>query len=137
MRQVSWYNLWIGHGGDVANIPMVRDAAIGAFVDVAVNEAPKPVWREAAYLRFPLVDGAGNPVWLLRAAVGAVAELVRAETRTLVFCGAGMSRSPSIAAAGLAMATGRAAGECLRLTTAGCGDVSPRLWAEVLAACGL
>jgi hypothetical protein len=45
--------------------------------------------RELVYCRFPLVDGAGNPPWLLRAAVETVAGFVRAGVPTLVFCGPG------------------------------------------------
>jgi hypothetical protein len=46
-----------------------------------------------------------------------------------------MSRSPTVAALALALATGRDAAECLELITAGgpC-DVSAALWNDALAA---
>ncbi len=62
------------------------------------------VTRDLVYCRFPLVDGAGNDARILKMAVHTVAELLRKEVKTLVFCSAGMSRAPSIAAAALTVA---------------------------------
>ncbi len=134
MRQVPGHQLWIGHAGDAGNVALVRGAGIAAMIDLAANEAPARVSRETVYCRFPLTDGGGNNRAVLRAAIDAAAWLIRAGTPTLVFCGAGMSRSPAVTAAALAAATGRAPGECLaEIVTLGSVDVSPRLWAEVIA----
>ena len=110
-------------------------AGIGAVVDLAVNEAPATLPRELVYCRFPLVDGSENPRWLLRAAAETVAALLRANVPTLVYCGAGMSRTPAIAAAGLALAIGSSLTEALALVcNTGVADVSPALWADVQSA---
>ena len=83
---------------------------------------------------FPLVDGAGNPAWLLRAAVDCVAGLVRSGTPTLIYCGAGMSRTPAVAAAALARVSGLPPAETLALVArSGAADVSPGLWRELHA----
>ncbi|MGL4555229.1 MAG: dual specificity protein phosphatase family protein [Gemmataceae bacterium] len=126
--------LWVGHVGDVRDLRRVLSAGVGALVDLAMMEPPARVTRDLAYLRFPLLDGPDNPPWLLRAAVGAVAGLARDGVPTLVFCDAGMSRSPCVAAAGLARATGRTFDEVLReVLRGGPADVSPALLAAVRA----
>jgi protein-tyrosine phosphatase len=103
-------------------------------VDLAVNEPPASVTRELVYCRFPLVDGSGNPPWLLRAAVEVVAGLLRTGTPTLVYCGPGMSRSPCIAAGAIALARGCPPAEALAaVAQSGVADVSPGLWSDVQA----
>jgi protein-tyrosine phosphatase len=103
-------------------------------VDVALGETPLAPPRDLTYCRFPLVDGAGNPAWLLRGAAQTAAGFLRSGTPTLVCCSAGMSRAPAVAAMALAIATGRPPEECLR-EVAG-GDVSPALWRELTASSG-
>ena len=53
-----------------------------------------------------MIDGTGNPTWLLRTAAETVASFLRFDTPTLVHCSAGMCRSPSIAAAAIALSSG-------------------------------
>lgn len=135
MRRVEPHAFWIGHAGDPRNVAAVRAAGVVAFVDLAASDPPAPVARDAVYLRFPIVDGGGNDAWLIRVAVNVVTELIRGAVPTLVFCGAGMSRSPCVAAAGLARARGLDPDEALRQVTAGgAADVSPSLWAEIRTA---
>lgn len=132
MRQVPGETLWIGHIGDTRDVRSVLSAGIQAVVDLAANEAVVPFPREIIYCRFPLVDGSGNPPWLLRCAIEALAGLLRASTPTLVYCSLGMSRSPIIASAALSLARGRSPGECLATVLQdGKGDISPALWQEV------
>ena len=76
----------------------------------------------------------GKPPWLLLAAIETVACLLRTGTPTLVYCSAGMSRSPCIAAAAVAMVRGCPADLGLTLVLrSGPSDVSPGLWSEVRA----
>ncbi len=134
-RQIAPYSLWVGHAGLVRDLRRVRNAGIVAVVDLAIDEPPLVVGRELIYCRFPLMDGAGNPRGLLRAAIDTVASLVRSGTPALVFCSAGMSRSPAIAAAGVSVVSGRPMEECLReVARTGPTDVSPALWSAVIAA---
>ncbi|HLW64768.1 MAG TPA: hypothetical protein VKS79_05560 [Gemmataceae bacterium] len=135
MRQIAPYSLWLGHAGDGRNVRAVLNAGILAIVDLALEELPVHFTRELAYFRIPLLDGAGNPPWLLRAAIDTVAMLLRSDSPTLLFCGAGMSRSPAIAAAAISVMSRKDAAECLELVAKvhGC-DVSPGLWREVLEA---
>src|SRR5262249_26770590 len=79
------------------------------LIDLALEEPPVPLTRELVYCRFPLLDGAGNSPWLLRAALDTTAALLASRVPTLVFCGAGMSRSPAVAAAALAIVEGHSA----------------------------
>jgi hypothetical protein len=134
VRQLTPYPVWIGHVGHARDARGVLTAGIRALVDLAVNEPPTAVHRELVYCRFPLVDGAGNDPWLLRAAVDVTASLIRSGTPTLVFCGAGMSRSPAVIAAALSVVEGRSPQQCLeQVTGLGPMDVSPGLWRDVCA----
>ena len=133
MRQVVGYSLWLGHVGDVQHLPNVLSAGILAIVDLALDELPLP--RELVHCRFPLIDGSGNPRWLLQAAVATVVCLVRSETPTLLYCGAGMSRAPAVAGAAIAVVRGCSPEEGLSVATrSGAADVSPALWSELRAA---
>jgi len=132
MRRVADKFLWIGHVGEASDPKLLALHQIRAMVDLAIDELPSTPSRERVYCRFPLLDGSGNPPWLIRSALLCVATLLRANTPTLVFCGAGMSRSPSIAAGGLAIVSGAPLAECLAaVTREGPADVSPGLWNEV------
>jgi hypothetical protein len=63
VRQIAGYSLWLGNIADACHLNAVLAADITAIVDLALNEPPAKVTREVAYLRFPLVDGAGYPPW--------------------------------------------------------------------------
>jgi hypothetical protein len=113
----------------------VCEAGIEAVVDLALNEPPVVLTREMAYCRFPLIDGGGNPPWMLCAAVETVARLIRSEVRTLVYCGACMSRTPVVAAAAVAAVSGKSLAESLALVVnSGAADISPVFWKELLEA---
>jgi hypothetical protein len=132
MRPIPGFSLWLGHAGDLRDLRAVLSTGILAVVDLALSEAPAAVTRELVYCRFPLVDGSGNPPWLLRAAIDCVAGLLRSDTPTLVACGAGMNRSPVIAAAAIARVRHGPPLEALLLVAeSGPVDVSPGLWNEV------
>jgi protein-tyrosine phosphatase len=132
MRKVTGFPLWLGHSGDVRDPNALLEAGITAVVCVVATETPLALPRELVYCRFPLVDGAGNPDWLLRAAVETVACLLRSGTPTLVHCSAGMSRSPAVGGAALALASGCSFAEGLiAVTQSGATDVSPGLWEAI------
>jgi hypothetical protein len=134
MRRIEHYSLWLGHRGDVDDPRVIVATGILAVVDLALNESPAALLRDRTYCRFPLIDGTGNPSWLLQAAVETVACLLRSSTPTLVYCSAGLSRSPCIAGAAIALVRGCPLDEGLKFVLqSGPADVSPGLWAEVCA----
>jgi protein-tyrosine phosphatase len=134
MNQIAPHRLWIGHAGEARDFRTLFDSGIKAVVELALEEPPSQTPRELIACRFPLLDGAGNDPEVLELALRTVAALVRAQVPTLVCCGGGMSRSPAVAAAGLALARGTPPEECLQRVVAHhpC-DVSPGLWNEVTA----
>jgi len=103
MNQLKPHALWVGHADDGRDFRSVFDFGIRAIVQVALEESPIPSPRELIYLRFPLLDGAGNNRAVLRQAVSAVTQLFQANIPMLVCCGAGMSRAPLIAAAAMTL----------------------------------
>lgn len=129
MRRLFDQPLWVGTARGARDLRAINDAGIEAVVDLAMDEPPAHPTRELVYLRLPLVDGQGNPVWVLRAAVDAVAGLLAAGVPTLVACSAGASRSPAVAALALARWHRIPPEEALKRT--GPGDVSPALWREL------
>ena len=69
-------------------------AGIAAVVNLAAEE-PSPVLpRSMIYCHFPLVDGPQTTRSVLRLAIQTVVSLLKKRVPTLVYCGAGMSRSP-------------------------------------------
>jgi protein-tyrosine phosphatase len=133
MRQIDRHPLWVGNARDARDVQALLEAGIEAVVDLAVNEPPAILTRELVYLRFPLVDGDGNPEWLLRAAVGAIRGLIRDRVPTLVACSMGLSRAPAVTAIALASEAGLRPENVLsdwmeRRTTL---DVSASLWREL------
>lgn len=132
MREVIPGFIWIGNARDAHDVAAVLEKEIQAVVDLAMEEPPGHYPREIIYCRFPLIDGEGNPLSLLKTAIQTLATLIQTKTRTLVVCGGGMSRSPAITAAALFVANGDSPDEWLKqIATAGPHDVSPSLWNEI------
>jgi hypothetical protein len=132
MNQISPHPLWLGHVGEGEAFRRLFDLGIEAVVQLAAEEPPLPLPRELILCRFPLLDGIGNRPALLALAVETTAALVRARTPTLICCGAGMSRSPAVAAAALTLAYGGPSEEWLKtIAEHHPSDVSPGLWDEV------
>jgi hypothetical protein len=133
VRQVALFPLWIGNALDAADVRRIHDAGIAALVDLALNEPMPSLTRELIYCRFPLIDGPGNRQELLRLAIQTTSQLIGAGTATLVFCSAGMSRSPAIAAIALSQVTGRSPHDCLAQVIADAPvDLSPGLWSDLV-----
>ncbi|TMQ31641.1 MAG: dual specificity protein phosphatase family protein [Planctomycetota bacterium] len=132
MNQIKPHPLWVGHAGDGQALRQLFADGIKAVVHLAAEEPPLQLPRELIYYRFPLVDGPGNDADLLQLAFGSVAGLLKKEIPTLICCGGGMSRSPVVAAAALAMVAPAALEDCLKkVADYHRTDVSPGLWAEV------
>ncbi len=132
MNQVPPHALWLGHAGEGRDYRQLLERGIRAVVQLAAEEPPLQPPRELIYLRFPLNDGADNPADLLSLAICSLASLIRCRVPTLACCGAGMSRSPAVAASAISTATGEPPDEVLKWISRGrpC-DVSPGLWGEL------
>ena len=126
--------MWIANAVEARDLKRVLDLGVEAVVDLAMQELPLSVTRELVYVRIPIVDG-GNDPWRLTCAVDAVRQLLQRQVPTLVFCSAGMSRSPAVVAAALSLVQNRPADDVLEQIAALLPhDVSPILWRDVKAA---
>lgn len=135
MRQIPPYRLWVGNVTDARDLRRVLDQKIQAIVDLAATEPPPAITRDLAYIRCPLLDASGNSPWLVCLAVETVWRLLHAKAPTLVYCSAGMSRTPAVVAAAIALETNRPYADCLREITKDVPhDVSAGLIADVQAA---
>ena len=133
MKQVEPFLLWLGHLGEGRASEKLDELGIRAVVQLAAEERAFDLHREMAFCRFPLVDGCGNDPALLAAAVLSTASLIERRVPVLVCCGAGMSRSPSIAAAALALAERMPPQQALEIVSRHCPiDVLPGLWQEIV-----
>jgi protein-tyrosine phosphatase len=132
MRQISPHLLWLGHAGDGRDYRRILDAEIQAVVQLAAEEPTLESPRDLIYCRFPLVDGPGNDRKLLQLAITTVVNLLEMKVPTLLFCGAGLSRSPTIAAAALALVYQDSPDECLKQVTEHFpADVALSLWNDI------
>ena len=134
MNQVNARPLWIGHGGDGQDLARLGALGIEAVVELAEEEPPSIPRRDMIACRFPLIDGVGNRPELLALAIRTVAALVEAGIPILVACSGGMSRSPAVVAAALALLGREPPEVCLqRVVRDHPSDVSPGLWGEITA----
>ncbi len=125
--------LYLGHALDARDPQQLFEHRVAAVVDLAFEEPPAALPRSLIYCRFPLIDGAGNERRLLRLAVHTVAALLSDAVPALVACGAGMSRSPAVAAVALAIHRQQPPEEMLReIVTSRTHDVSPAFWREIV-----
>ena len=132
MRQILPHTLWLGHAADAHDFKRMFDLDINALVQLAVEEAPLQPPRELIYCRFPLVDGPGNDTSLLSLAITTLANLLEKRKSVLVCCGAGLSRSPAVAAAALSMVFQEPPDDCLKqVAEHHPADVAPGLWQEI------
>lgn len=132
IREVHPDRLFLGNAMDARDLKLLYDNQIAAVVDLAANEPPAQLARDMIYCRFPIIDGDGNPNAIIETAVRCVATLMENNFRTMVACSAGMSRSPAIAAAAIAISTKKHPDDCLTTITSNAPhDVSPILWSRV------
>jgi protein-tyrosine phosphatase len=132
MTQISPHLLWVGHAGDGRDYAAVFRNGIRALVQLSAEDPPERPPRELVYVRVPLIDGAGNDLEHVRLAVEIVTHLLRRRIPTLVFCGGGMSRSPAVTAATIALVHGKDFDDCLReVSRQKPVDLSPGLWTDL------
>lgn len=136
MREILPRKLWLGNSADARNIERIFALGILAVVDLAYEELPVSLPRSMVHCRFPLLDGQQASRQILSTAIDAVVALLKEEIPTLVYCNAGMSRSPAIVAAALTLILGGSPEErLLEILTGYPHDISPKLWKDIQEAC--
>jgi protein-tyrosine phosphatase len=136
MREILPNQLWIGNAGDGRNADHLLQKGIVAVINLAAEEPSPNLPRSIVYCHFPLVDGPQDDEGVLDMAIQTVVFLLKRQIPTLVYCGAGMSRSPAVVAAVLSIVQGGSPDERLKEIVAGHPhDVSPHLWEAVCGAC--
>lgn len=134
MIEIEPKQLWLGNALDIREPQPLFEAEIAAVVDVAFEEPPAQLPREFIYLRIPLNDGGGNEPTRLKLAVQSLVDLLQDNTRTIIACSAGMSRSPTIASFALAVFLGTPPKTALqRIAAVRSLEIKPTLWADVAA----
>jgi hypothetical protein len=132
MREILPNQLWIGNAGDARDPERFLRAGVVAVINLAAEERSPVLPRNLIYCQFPLMDGLQDDLRALDIAIQTVLFLLQRQIPTLVYCGAGMSRSPAIVSAALAVVQGGSPGDRLKEVVAGHPhDVSPLLWDEV------
>ena len=136
MREILPIQLWIGNAGDGRDPKRLLQAGVVAVINLAAEE-PSPVLpRSMIYCHFPLVDGLQEDQGTLDVAIQTVVTLLKKEIPTLVYCGAGMSRSPAVVAAALSIVQRGSPEDKLKGIVGGHShDVSPHLWEAVRTSC--
>jgi hypothetical protein len=137
MRCVIDNTLWIGNAADARDTASLIEHDFNVLVDLAIEEPPAILPREQVYLRFPIHDGIGNDTKIMNSAIQTIAHLVSIPgIRIAVCCSLGMSRSPAIVAAALALIENQSAEDSLtQITSKVTCDISPGLWSEVSQVC--
>jgi protein-tyrosine phosphatase len=126
--------LWIGNSFDARNSFDLLDQGLNVVVDLAIEEGTATHPREIVYLRFPIMDGIGNDKPVLEAAIRTISTLISIHgLRVAVCCSMGLSRSPALAAAAIALVQNQTPEESLSqlISRMNC-DVSPGFWSEIL-----
>jgi hypothetical protein len=130
--------MWIGNAADARSAASRIEQGFNVVVDLALDEPPAVLPRELIYMRFPINDGAGNDKITLAAAIKTIAMLSELPgLKIAVCCSAGLSRSPAIVAAGIAIAKDRSPEQTLtKMATQNSRyDVSPALWSDISDVC--
>ena len=132
MREILPNQLWLGNAGDGRDPDSLLRAGVVAVMNLAAEESSPVLPRSMIYCHFPIVDGAPDDQTILRVAIQTLVSLLKNQVPTLVYCRAGMSRSPAVVAAALSIVHGGSPEDRLREVVAGHPhDVSPQLWEAV------
>ncbi len=124
--------VFVGNAMEARDVRLLYENQIAAVLDLAANEVPASLGRDHIYVRVPILDGDGNADHAPELAIVTLVHLIQSRVKTLVACSAGMSRSPSISAAAIALATQSSLEECIAsVTSRGPSDLSPTLWNHV------
>jgi len=104
MYQVS-SEIWIGHAGDLRKPQRCYECQITTVVELTYEEQAAVLPRDFLRVRIPVMDGPGNSAAVVYLAILTVTGLIVRKAKSIVCCSAGMSRSPTIAAAAISLVT--------------------------------
>ncbi|HUG17833.1 MAG TPA: dual specificity protein phosphatase [Planctomycetaceae bacterium] len=125
--------LWQGNAVEAGDVRAILNLGVQAVVDLAAEEEPIRYPRDILVLRYPIIDGAGNPRWLLESIVSSLHNLLRNEIPTFVYCSAGLSRSPALCSAALARFRDVSMEDALAIVLGERSlDISTALWSELV-----
>ena len=136
MIRVPNRDVWLGNASDLRDMRSLLNTGVAAIVDLAIEEPIPAMPRVINYARFALTDDGEGAETTIAAALRLVTSFIDGSVPIAICCNAGMNRSPSIAAAGMALAFRSEARAELR-TIAGLKaiDVNPALWSRVVGVC--
>jgi hypothetical protein len=106
MRPILPNQLWIGNAGDARNPERLLAAGVAAVINLAAEEASPVLLRSLIYCHFPIINGPQDDLLILEMAIQTAVSLIKKDIPTLVYCGGGMSRSPSVVATALSIVQG-------------------------------
>lgn len=133
MREIRPGLLWIGNAGDSRVFRLIHASGIRALVQLAYEEPCVQAPRDLIVVRFPLLDGGDNDAVLTTLAIQAIISLVERRVPTLVSCSNGLSRSPCLVAAALAICEQRPLPQVLaEVIDTAPADISPPFWNHIV-----
>lgn len=133
MLNIPTTSLWLGNVADLRDIPAMHDCDVTAIIDLAMEEPLPQVPRTLNYCRFAVSDDGENDSATIRTAITSASCFLAGGHVTAICCNAGLSRSPTIAAAALAYVTTDSPQKCLKLVaTVKQVDIKPALWNQVV-----
>ncbi len=133
MIQLPNRPVWLGNAADLRDMPGLLQTPVTAIVDLAVEEPIPRMPRVINYSRFALTDEGEEAESIIAAALRLVSSSVADQVRVAVCCNAGLNRSPTIAAVGMALALkSEARAELRAIASLKAVDVNPALWSRVV-----
>ena len=119
MQQVPQTQLWLGNAADLRDIPGLLNTGAEAIIDLAIEEPLPTLPRVINYCRFAITDDGEGAEAAITAALQTGAAFINANKILAVCCNAGINRSPTVAAAILALAKSESFESQLRLVSTG------------------
>lgn len=133
MIRVPESRLLLGTSEDLKDIRTVLGEGISAIIDLGIEEPVPLLPRATNYCRLTLSDDGENDPATVAAAIRMAATFLAGDHDVLICCHAGLSRSPSVAAAALAITRGQSASHALcMLGGLKRTDVSAAFWNQVV-----
>ena len=137
MIRIPDTTLWLGNARDLRDVSSILAEDIAVIVDLAVEEPLPKMPRVINYCRFALTDEGEDAEAVIAAAVRVASTFVAADVQTIVCCNVGMNRSPSIAAAVLAVVLKcEVVAAIEKIAGLKPIDVNPALWSRVVGVVG-